>query len=108
MKLLIRPFMPLTDTGFILSTYPKSVYYKLPKENRPASKKAWMGEFYQGLLELLGTADIRILCTREEPNFIIGYAISHGSKLLFMYVKKDYRGQGLSKLLIKGTKLCPY
>jgi GNAT superfamily N-acetyltransferase len=61
-----------------------------------------MNEFYTGLVELLGVADIRVLCTKEDPNLIIGYAISHGPKLVFMYVKKDYRGQGLSKLLTKG------
>lgn len=100
----IRPFEELGDSGFIYSTWPKSVYHK-PAKPIKMEKSAWFGQFYFYLQAHLRSSAIYIACLKDSPDTIIGYAILEGIELQFVYIKEMYRSQGIATLLLKNKKI---
>lgn len=99
-----REFKELVDTGFILETMPKAVYYDT---RRGPPDKKWFAEYFAYLQPLLKTAHIVIACDESDPDFVLGYAVmqrlSDCEILEFVYVKGDYRKQGIATMLLKST-----
>lgn len=100
MVITTRKFDKDTDTGFILDTMPKAIYFDShPRRGRPSPK--WFKDFHDYLTTLLTTADILIAASDDDPNLILGYAISDKRTLEFVYVKEAYRKQGIATMLAK-------
>jgi GNAT superfamily N-acetyltransferase len=103
MNVVPRQLWPESDVGFILSTMPKSVFYGAPI--RPSgNKREWFDEFFLYLKDLLGQPDtlVTIACLDESPETIIGYSIISGVRLHYVYVKSDFRRQGVGRMLAQG------
>lgn len=103
-RVIIRDFIPLTDSGFIYSTMPKSIYYSGIAIDPDDDKRTWFEDFYKYLQALIPESEISIACTTDDINFIVGYSVVAGRTLQFVYVKEDYRKQGIARLLVKHNK----
>ena len=100
-KVIVREFNAKNDSGFIYATWPKSVYYSGINTNTDTNRRLWFDEFHQYMQNLLPEAEIKIACLQEDKDFILAYSIVAGRTLQFIYVKDDYRKQGIAKLLLK-------
>lgn len=99
MRLIVRDFNPIKDSGFIFSTYPKGIYYGLAKEPK-GPKSKWFADYYQKTKDLIQTATIRVASPEDDPNTIFGYSIVNNAILEFVYVKEIHRRQGIAALLV--------
>lgn len=100
MVITTRKFIASTDTGIILDTMPKSLYYDThPRKGRPSQK--WFTEFHAYLTALLTHAQIYVAVLEDDPDMILGYGIFHGDTLEFLYTKEGYRRQGVATLLAR-------
>jgi hypothetical protein len=106
MQVIVRKFDPITDSGFIYSSYPKGVYHGAyipinPKDDYKV-KSSWFKAFYDKVKHQLAHSTVLIACMSDDPNTILGYAILTGDKLIFTYVKELFRNQGIATLLTHG------
>ncbi len=100
MVIVTRAFNPETDTGIILDTMPKSIYYDShPRRGRPL--KTWFEQFHVFLTELLKDAVTIMAVSQDDPDHILGYAVFNAGKLIFIYIKDTYRKQGIATMLSK-------
>jgi hypothetical protein len=102
MKIIIRPFQPGTDSGFIYSTLPKSIYYG-SHIKIPVSRSHFFDTAYSYVQNVIADQNTRIFtaCLKDDPDFIVGYAVVHGTCLEFVYVKEGFRNQKIATLLLK-------
>lgn len=99
---VLRPFEPEIDLPFIYSSWRNSLWYDEKRDETKADK------FYR-----LATREIkfklrdphssvRIARLDSNASSIVGYSVFIGKNLEFLYVKADYRNQGIGSLLAKG------
>lgn len=101
---VLRHFDPETDSGFIYSSWRNSSFY-LRAAVDSGDPSSFFSDQTRRIREILKFADIRIACLEDSPLFIVGYSVCSGSHLDWIYVKVDYRGKGIGRLLTpKGTK----
>lgn len=98
MTVTIRPFNHDTDAGFVFSTWPKGAYYGAI-DPIYKSKRVFFNEMYDHVQVMLETAHVMIACLSEASDTIIGYAIRSEDVLEWVYVKEDFRKQGVAILL---------
>ena len=66
-------------------------------------------EFYRSASEKIAKAikrpgtEVRVACLADDPDMLLGWSVLHGTHLEFVYVKFDYRGKGIGKLLAKNA-----
>ena len=104
MTIIIREFIPEKDTGLIYDSWPKSAFalanYEI-KENQ----QTWFKNFFTHMQESLKNCQVFIACLDQSPDTIIGYCVIDGDSLEWLYVKPDFRNQGVENLLIKDKGL---
>jgi hypothetical protein len=97
-KVVIRGFR-VSDEALIYSTWRNALWYD-DKEREEGSDR-----FYERITkeirQILKTegVEIRVGCTAENTDQIVGYSICFGRHLLFVYVKIDYRKCGIARLI---------
>ena len=47
---------------------------------------------------------VKVACEKKQPLFILGYSVLQGNSLLWVYVKGEFRKQGIATALAKGTE----
>lgn len=102
----IRP-MDKEDEAFIYSTWLRGLYYGdswfslIPKD-------IFMNYYKQIAKMTLDSTNIKVnvACLKEEPNVILGYSIlsKNDEALVWVFVKKPWREQGIAKSLIPNVK----
>jgi hypothetical protein len=96
----IRPYKE-EDKNFILATFLRGVYYGdswfslIPKNIFMAHYHI----FAENLIARPGVS-IRIACLKEDPEVILGYSISKGDAIDWVFVKNAWRGIGIAKSLV--------
>lgn len=89
------------DLPLLISTWRNAEWFSTDQSGNS-------NEFYRKLTKhinnILKEANVKIACKADDPNFILGYSVMTGTKLEFVYVKADYRKQGIAKILTKGFK----
>jgi hypothetical protein len=103
-RVILRKFNPETDSGLIYSSWPKGVWHS---PNGPINqvKTQWFTKFYQHVKHCLETGSVYIACMEDNPDFLLGYSVITGPLLEFVYVKKDFRNQGIATLLVKNKNV---
>lgn len=98
---VIRQFKPEEDSKLIYSTWRNSVWFDSHTDNEldPAFYR-WKTKEIKKILSLPGI-EIKIACSKDNPDHIIGYAILNINTIEFVYIKLDYRKEGIAKLLTK-------
>jgi hypothetical protein len=97
-NIVIREFDKEKDEAFIYSSWRNSAYYLCEKARQEPAP-----QFFRRLTDIiksiLKVAKVRIACFQESPEVIVGYAISTGTHLNWIYVKEDFRERGIATLL---------
>lgn len=97
-----------TDLSFIYATMLRSLYYSVPFY-KEIDKKAFFVNYskvVQQLLQKPGT-EIAIACFADEPDIILGYAITEPVNAVghFAYVKAPWRAKGIFKQLLENKQI---
>lgn len=99
-QIILRDFNSKDDSGFIYSTWPKSVYYSGVHVS-DLDKREWFKNFHEYMNRIIPESKIYIACQKDDAPFILGYSIINDNNLLFVYIKDAYRKQGLATFLTK-------
>ena len=62
--------------------------------------QAYLRGHKRAIRDCLKRAETRIACLRDQPETILGYAVLEGRTLQYIFVKRDFRGEGLARSLI--------
>jgi hypothetical protein len=100
LKVILRPYDPEQDQPMIYATWRNSAYYSALQRPKTAPSD-FFRELSAKIKRVLKHADVKIACLEHNPQVIIGYSVSSGTHLDWIYVKDDYRHMGI------GTLLCP-
>lgn len=101
--IIIRHYNSVTDAPLLFASWRNCLWF----ENHPAEAKP-NPIFYRmmtkkiNLLLKVPNTNIKIACLQDDPNEIKGYAVLSGPTIEMVYVKLDYRKQGIATLLTKG------
>lgn len=98
-KVITRDFDPPKDEALVYSTWKNGSYYSSLK-NPDESTFKFFPKKTQEIKAILETAKVNIACLSDSPETIIGYSVSRGTHLDWIYVKPEYRLQGIAKLLL--------
>ena len=90
------------DHAFIYATWLKGQYYDVRESIRPAWKD-WANRESEKVKALLENPETRICVAGDAVDdlWIVGYSVSLGADLHWIYVRKDYRRRGIATLLLK-------
>lgn len=102
-EVVVRPYDKNLDDPFIYSTWTKNVYYGMPKP-RPEPKKDWFQNKIADIREMLLTHKVMVACFKGDPYVIVGYMVAGPDRVKWLYIKEDYRNQGIDDLLTKPLK----
>jgi GNAT superfamily N-acetyltransferase len=98
LKVIIRPYRDPHDNACIYSTWRNQAYYS-SLERPLGSPQVFFKRVSMIIFNILKEAKVRIACLQEDPNTIIGYSVSTGDHLNWIYVKEPYRNKGIASLL---------
>lgn len=108
LDIIIRPYIKGIDEDYVFTSWVQSSYYshypKFPNLYSIEKETKRSREFFKNksrhINYILPMGDIKIACLKETPMVIIGYSVSFDKHLWYMYVKGDYRRQGVGTLLM--------
>lgn len=99
-KILIRHYRPETDAACVYACWRNALWFD---QKRPESEAV---EFHKKanreIRATLKDATIKIAFPSNDDNHILGYAVLNEGILEWVYIKPDYRNQGIAKMLTKG------
>lgn len=89
------------DEAFIYSTWLRGLYFG-NAWFRQISKVDYFEKYRKVIEYLLKTAKVTIVCLIEDPEVIVAYSVASpdNSTLHWLYVKRNWRGQGIGKGLV--------
>ncbi len=96
----IRCWTP-PDYNFVKATWIRALRFGsswFSKIDGPSYYKAYSGALDR--LLLLPETSVKVACLADEPDVILGYAVSRNRTLDFVYVRKRWRGIGIAKSLV--------
>lgn len=104
-QIIIRP-AELSDKNLILSTWLKGNYFgnayflQVPSE-------VYYKEYAKHIIRVLGQSNviIQVACDKKDRSWIVGFAVVEAHALHWVYVKKDYRCNGVATLLLRGQEI---
>jgi len=104
MEVILRPRLPEIDNGLIYTTWCNGKYYGTdPKPDLSWGK--FIRQWSVRITEILKIAKTIIACTKDNPEFIVGYAVVNENNLEWVFVKERMRKQGIATLLIKNEPI---
>lgn len=92
-----------SDHSFIYATWLKGIYWGDPYFQQIPQSIYWKTQS-KCIQKILEDPDYKVIMAvlDNAPNEIKGYAVVRGEHVLWVYVKKDYRGEGIARLLLPG------
>lgn len=98
-NIVLRPYDKDHDIAFIYSAWRNQAFYSAlnKPEERPS---VFFTNKTEEIKRILGHATIKIACLQDSPVTIVGYSVYTGNHLDWIYVKEDYRKQGVGTLLM--------
>lgn len=102
----IRPLDPRGDTGFIIETWLKGLRFSNTWFER-IDHEAYFKNYLGIIKSILGRPSVTtyVACLKDDPDVIIGYAVTEPQILHWVFVRKDWRRAGIARDLIpKDTK----
>jgi hypothetical protein len=98
-NVVVRSYVPRLDQPIIYSTWRNGSFYSASKPVKGPAKLFFKSQT-QIISHILEKADIKVACLEDDPTMIIGYVVSTGNHLNYIYIKKDYRNKGIGTLLM--------
>lgn len=87
------------DEAFIYDTWMEGLYHGNPAYKR-IDKRTFMKKYRPVIDRLLEVSNQNVACLKESPDVILGYSITQGPKLHWIFVKTAWRGLKIGKLLL--------
>ena len=87
------------DVNFIFASWLRGLYYgdtwfgEIPKD-------VFMENYHKVVQNILTKADVRVACLKDDPDVILGYSVSSGSTLHWIFTKSAWRKIGIGKSLL--------
>lgn len=104
-RIIMRPFDQLKDEAMIYATWRNSSFYSAKNRTEILNQKAFFSAQTANIKKILPHASIKIACLSDDPDTIIGYSVSTGDHLDWIFVKADFRKMGIGTMLYpKDTK----
>jgi GNAT superfamily N-acetyltransferase len=95
-----------SDENFIFSTALAGLYYGDSWFSK-IKKAVFINHYRKILQDILAkpSTRVRVACIKEDPDEIKGYAVlvNHEKALMWIFVKKDWRKNGIAKALVPIT-----
>lgn len=97
---IVRDYV-VDDKNFILATWLKGLRYG----------NDWFGEIepsvyftvYQKIIDAVLSdprVSVKVACLKDDPDVVLGYSVSSGNRLDWVFVKRLWRNIGIAKSLI--------
>jgi hypothetical protein len=102
-KVVLRAYKPQVDEPFLYASWRNSLWYDEDRTENPDKFFRLSTKTIRKILSEEGTV-VKVAVEDSNPLFILGYAVYSNSKMLWAYVKADYRNQGIATLLCKDAK----
>ena len=98
-RIVIRAYQE-TDAAFVFSSWRNAIWFD-KKDRTEGAAENFYKSLTKRIMKMLRKPDatLRIACRSTDRDHIIGCALKIGACLEWVYVKKDYRGEGVGKLL---------
>lgn len=102
-KVVLRPFN-FDDAAFVSHTWAQNLYYNPLFEIIP--EEIYFKWFPKLIAKVIKdpTTETMIACDESHPEWIVGSATYSKEGIYWVYVKKDFRNQGIARLLLKDCK----
>lgn len=105
-RVIVREINRSSDLAFIHSTWRNALWYSNEENKNKEPFRDFKTKIAKEINDLFAVrdTDVRIACLSSDPDTIIGCSIlsDFGANLEFVYVKFDYRSNGIGRLLTKG------
>lgn len=103
-KVILRSYNHDKDAPFIFSSWRNALWYSEDRDENLSN--IFYRRANQEIKHLIKDffTTVKIACLSDDHDQIVGYSVMKKDNLEFVYVKKDYRKQGVAKLLSKGFK----
>lgn len=95
---IVRP-MEESDKSFIYSTWLRSQYYG-NTWFKSIDKDIFFDNYKKIVEARLLSADVWVSCLESDHDVVLGYSVSEGSTLHWVYVKRAWRRLGVAKELV--------
>lgn len=89
------------DISFIYSTWLKSYHYDSWTKN--IAKSIFFDHYKLIIDEILLTAQIKVACSKDDEDIILGYLVFEDQILHYCFVKDAFRGYGIATNLVKSS-----
>lgn len=102
-KIILRPYVPFADQAIVYSTWQHGLWGDEGHDiDRPSSKHFAISS--KSIAKILSKPGIvvKIACTSDNREFIVGYSVMQGQHIFWVFVKPDYRMHGIGKMLTRG------
>lgn len=61
---------------------------------------AWKAEHGPPVDRWLADGEVRVYVADEAPDIVLGFAVLHQQRVAMLYVKRDFRGNGIGRALL--------
>lgn len=95
-----RSFIPDMDEAFVYATWRNSKYYGTPGLKKSGDSKEIFRQLTSDIRKILINARVNLACLQDDATFIVGYAVYTNTHLNWVYVRDDYRKNGIATLLV--------
>lgn len=92
--------------AFIIDAWKKS--YENAEAVRHADREHYRVEMPRAIRRLISQGEARIAYDPKDEDTLVGFAVFRGAELHYVYVKKDFRGQGIARALLEGVPVTSY
>ena len=87
------------DLAMIYSTWRNSSYYSAVSRPEMPTNEAFRIKTIE-IKNIMTNCEAKVACLKDSPDTIIGYSIWDDKHLYWVYVKPEYRRQGIAKRLV--------
>lgn len=98
-NIILRPFVPELDQAIVYATWRNAAFYGSIKEPTLPAIRFFKTKTVE-IKHIIKKSEITVACFEDDEDMIIGYSVYADTHLHFIYVKADYRGKGIGKLLM--------
>lgn len=104
-KIAVRPANP-TDRGFVMSNWLRGQRFGCEYFHR-MDQAAYYEQHGNLVTTILGTPGTQVDVASDEnaPLWAVGFAVTRGEELYWIFVKRDFRHRGIATLLLKGKEI---
>lgn len=98
-KVVFRDFHPDTDNPIIYATWRNNSFYSALIKPTEDQRDIFFKNKTKQIKDILAIATIKIACLQNNPKVIIGYSVFVNTHVYWIYIKEDYRNNGIGTMI---------